>query len=51
MIISEKQIMQLMDLVRALLSIDHTPYYIKEIVCELLDEIKNQQSEELKNIE
>ena len=49
MLISEKQIMQLMDLCRAL-AFDSQLIAASSRALELLDKIRNQQSEELKEI-
>jgi hypothetical protein len=50
MIISEKQIMQLIDLFKIALDENLTPYGLQEAK-KLLETIENQQSEELKVIE
>lgn len=51
MIISEKQIMQLMAYINALTMVDCPPEALRLSANELVDEIRNQQSEELKVIE
>ena len=49
--ISEKQIMQLMDIASDCLQLDLVRDSSKKIILKLLMAIKNQQSEELKDIE
>lgn len=50
MIISEKQIMQLINVAHAILTIDFVPEIYKERVKSLLTVIESQQSNELKEI-
>ena len=49
MIISEKQIIQLIQIANGVLMLD-VPYALKVKISLLLDEIQSQQSEELKEI-
>lgn len=51
MIISEKQIMQLMRSAEDLMRVVDYPLHMRDCICKLLLEIENQQSEELKVIE
>ena len=51
MIISEKQIMQLINIAENILNhlcFNHTKY--QKVVAQLIDEINNQQSEELRDV-
>lgn len=51
MIISEKQIMQLIRCAEDLMRMQDYPLHMRDCICKLLIEIENQQSEELKVID